>query len=89
MADINDLVQEFWRTSSDGAVGAPFYEMRRLLEILQRCIEFLDVSFNIVLVLRLQLIKIYSLVTGSIPLYRTFKSTAESEQNLRDGLMGI
>ena len=37
MTDINDLVQEFWRTSNDGAVGAPFFEMRRLLEILQEC----------------------------------------------------
>ena len=35
MTDINDLVQEFWRTSSDGAVGASFFEMRRLYEILE------------------------------------------------------
>ena len=41
MTDINDLVQEFWRTSSDGAVGAPFFEMRRLYEILE---EYLKVS---------------------------------------------
>ena len=37
MADINDLVQEFWRTSSDGDVGASFLAMRRLFEILQEC----------------------------------------------------
>ena len=34
MTDINDLVQEFWRTSSDRAVGA-FFEMRRLYEVLE------------------------------------------------------
>ena len=37
MSVINDLVQEFWRTSSDGADGTSFFAMRRLLEILQRC----------------------------------------------------
>ena len=42
MTDINDLVQEFW---SDGAVGASFCAMRRLHEILQRCLE---VSFDII-----------------------------------------
>ena len=47
MEDINDLVQEFcqWRTSSDGVVGASFFEMRRLLEILQDCFD-LEVSFG-------------------------------------------
>ena len=35
MIDIDDLVQEFLRTSSDGAVGASFFEMRLLLEILE------------------------------------------------------
>ena len=43
ITDINNLVQDFWRTSSDGADGAPFFEMRRLLEILQNFIS--DVSF--------------------------------------------
>ena len=38
MTDINDLVQEFWRTSSD--VEPSFFAMRRLLEILQ-CFEVL------------------------------------------------
>ena len=42
MTDINDLVQEFWRTSSDGAVGAALFEMRRLYEILEKC--YLEVS---------------------------------------------
>ena len=48
MTDINDLVQEFWRTSSDGAIEASFFEMRRLLEILRNCIGVLDVCFDIV-----------------------------------------
>ena len=39
--EINDLVQEFWRTSSDGAVVESFFEMRRLYEILK---EYLEVS---------------------------------------------
>ena len=43
MRDINGLVQELTRTSSD--VGATFFEMRCLLKILQRC---LSVCFNIV-----------------------------------------
>ena len=43
MTDINDLVEEFWKTLSDGAVGAPFFEMRRLFEILQKCFDNLEV----------------------------------------------
>ena len=39
MVYINDLVQEFWRTSSDEAIGAPFFAMRRLFEILQEYLE--------------------------------------------------
>ena len=35
MTDINDLVQEFLRTSSDGAVVESFFEMRCLYEILE------------------------------------------------------
>ena len=46
MADINDLVQEFCRTSSD--VAASFLAMRRLLEILQNCFDNLDVCFDII-----------------------------------------
>ena len=48
MNDINDLVQDFWRTSSDEAIGASFFEMRRLLEILQKCIGLLEVGFDII-----------------------------------------
>ena len=48
MSDINDLVQEFWRTSSDEAIEASFFEMRRLLKILQQCIHLLEVCFDIV-----------------------------------------
>jgi hypothetical protein len=45
MTDINDLVQEFWRTSSDGAgaVGESFFAMLHLLEILQLCFDELKV----------------------------------------------
>ena len=39
MTDINDLVQEFWRTSTDGADGEPIFAMRRLHDILRRCLE--------------------------------------------------
>jgi hypothetical protein len=48
MTDINDFVQEFRRTSSDGAVGASFFPMRVLLEILQDCFNNLEVSFDII-----------------------------------------
>ena len=39
MTDINDLVQEFWRTSIDGADRESIFAMRRLDEILRRCSE--------------------------------------------------
>ena len=42
MSDINDLVREFRRTSSD--VGASFFAMRRLFEILHN----LEVCFDII-----------------------------------------
>ena len=42
MTGINDLVQDFSRTSRDRAVGASFFAMRRLHEILQRCLEVCD-----------------------------------------------
>ena len=48
MTDINDLVEEFWRTSSDIDVGASFFAMRRLFEILQRCFDYLEVCFYII-----------------------------------------
>ena len=48
MSDINDLVQEFCRTSNYGAVRASFFAMRRrLCEILHRCFDNLEVCFNI------------------------------------------
>ena len=46
MTDINALVQEFRRTSRDGAVGASFFAMRRLFGILKRC-YYLKVCFDI------------------------------------------
>ena len=39
MTDFNDFVQEFLRTSSDGDVGASFFELRRLHGILEGCLE--------------------------------------------------
>ena len=39
MTNIDYLVQEFWRISSDAVTGAPFFEMRRLLKILESCLE--------------------------------------------------
>ena len=48
MTAIDDLVQEFWRTSSDGLFGASFFPMRRLLEILQGCSHNLKVCFDII-----------------------------------------
>ena len=43
MTDINDLVQEFWGTSSDGTVGMSFIEMHCLFGILQGCFYNFDV----------------------------------------------
>ena len=48
MTDINVLVQEFWRTSSDGGVGASFFAVHRLLKILQKTFEILEVCFIII-----------------------------------------
>ena len=45
MTDINDLVQEFWTSSSYGAVWASSFAMRRLLEIFANIFDFL-VSFD-------------------------------------------
>ena len=46
LTDINGLVEEFWRTSSDGVAGASFFATRRLLEILQEYLEVCNtVSF--------------------------------------------
>ena len=44
VTDINELVQEFWKISSDGASGASFFEMRRLFKILQDCFDNLKVQ---------------------------------------------
>ena len=47
MTDINDLVEELWRTSS---YEGSFFAMCRLFEILQKCFRFfnLKVCFDIV-----------------------------------------
>jgi hypothetical protein len=43
VTDINDLLQEFWRTSSDRAVGASFFAMRCLRETFQVCFYIVSV----------------------------------------------
>jgi hypothetical protein len=48
MRDISDLVQEFWRTSFGGVVGASLFAMRRLFEILNGCFHNLEVRFEII-----------------------------------------
>ena len=42
MTDINDLVQEFWRSSSDGTVGANFFAVGPRLDILQGYFDVLE-----------------------------------------------
>jgi len=42
MTDINDLVQDFWRTSSHGTDGESFLAMRHLFEILQECFHVFE-----------------------------------------------
>ena len=39
MTDINDLMQEFWRASTDEVNGVSIFAIRRLHEILQWCLE--------------------------------------------------
>ena len=41
MTDINDLVEEFWKTSNGGAVGMSLFAMRRLFEILEVCFDII------------------------------------------------
>jgi hypothetical protein len=88
MTDINDLVQEFWRTSSDGAVGATFFAMGRLLKILQECFNISEVFLILFPLLRLPstwLIKNYRTsgsITGTILPSRTLRKL-NSEPNLR------
>ena len=57
MTDINDLVQEFQRTSSD--VGLSFFAMRCLLKILQGCLSVCFIIISALATLSLELIKIY------------------------------
>ena len=48
MTDINDFVQEFWRTSRDGAaVGTSLFALCRLFGILEGCYRNLKVCFDI------------------------------------------
>ena len=47
MRDINDLVHDFWRTSSDGTDGESYMATCHLLEILQECFHIFEVCFDI------------------------------------------
>ena len=47
MTDIKNLVQEFWKTSTDGVDEESIFAMRRLHEILQKCLENFEVCFYI------------------------------------------
>ena len=47
MTDINDLVQEFRRPSSNGDAGASFFAMRRLFEILEVCFDIISVFLRL------------------------------------------
>ena len=47
MADINDLVQEFWGTSGDGTVGASLIPMHLLFEILRGCFDNFKVCLDV------------------------------------------
>ena len=60
MTDINDLVEEFWRTSSDNRdAGASFFAMRRLFEILDACFDNFKVLFPFLSLPLTWLTKIY------------------------------
>ena len=39
ITDINGFVQEFWRASTDEVNGESIFAMRRMHEILRRCLE--------------------------------------------------
>ena len=93
ITDINDLVQEFWKVSSDGTVGASFFEMRRLFEILQKCFDNLEVRFYIsVFAIGFDLAD-KSNRCGQTPIPGTMTPnrtlTTQSEPNSRYCLMGI
>ena len=51
MTDINDLVQEF-QTSSNGAIAASLFAIRRLYDILLECFRLFNVCFDVISVLR-------------------------------------
>ena len=81
MTDIDDLIQEFWRTSSD--VEVSFFAMRRLLEILQECFDDFDVCFDITSVSATAVDLADKFCRWQIPW------TTKSESNLRYWLMDI
>ena len=83
---INDLVQEFWRTSTDEVNGESIFAMRRLHEILQRCLE-------VCFFWRLPSTWLIKSRCGQTPnpgtLTPSWTLTTHPESNLRFCLMGI
>ena len=94
MSDINELVQEFWRTSSDGAVDVSFCAPLRLLEILQECFDLLEMPVCLVVfsvsaaVIGLAEEIFYRSQSGALPPNRTL-TKRNSEPNLRYCFMSI
>jgi hypothetical protein len=91
MTNINYLMQEFWMISSDGGVGESFFEMRRLLNILQVCFDNLKVCFDIISIFATAVDladEIYRCRIAGI-IMPSWTLTTESESNLRQFLMGI
>ena len=90
MTNINDLVQEFWRTSSGGVIGASISAMRHLFKNFQRC-YVLKVCFDITSVFATAVdfaYKIYRCL--QTPIHAPSRTlTTESEPNLRYCLKGI
>jgi hypothetical protein len=84
ITDINDLVQDFWSTLSDEAVGATFFAMRRLFEILQKLSVTVKVCFDTISDFGTSLIKFYRCLPTSGSLIPT-----EAKPSLWYCLMGI
>ena len=60
MTDINDLVQEFLRSSSDGDAGASLFEMRLLYDILEGYLNWKWVGISSIFATAVYLANYYS-----------------------------
>ena len=85
MTDINDLVQELWSTSNDGAVGASFFAMRNF----GRLFESVFILFPLLRLPLTWLRKIYRSLHSRIIITSRTSSKLNSVPNLRNFLMGI